>query len=284
MCRGKKLETFNSSVLPQGIPFIKDYLNLLKTDLFLEIESFSNFFIKENQCRHDPCHQWSRRWEYPFAYSYIRHYIASNSELKKPNDKFEILDAGSGFTFFPYYVGFKHANSNMHACDRDRSLVRLLGKANMKSQRYVDFKIYDLTNLGYNDNFFDIVYCLSVLEHISKHEKILEQFKRVLKPNGLLILTLDVSLEEQEKSTGEVQGLLNLLNSKFKAADTSLQTLNIGSESEILSTKFAKDFDQNSLPWALTWSSFLTSLIKLRIPRKSFLFLTVFCGVWIIEK
>jgi len=271
---------FNSDMLPQGIPLLRDYLSLLKTGLFLEIESFSNSFVKYHCCKHDPFHQWSRRWEYPFAYSHIRRYIASNDRFMQSKDTVKILDAGSGFTFFPYYISHKHANCNVYCCDYDYSLINLFDSANKKSKQYIDFKVYDLTNLGYNDNSFDITYCISVLEHASNHAKIFEQFKRVLKPNGLLIVSFDISLEDKDKNAKETQNVLDQLNDKFEATDANLKTLNIASESEILTTRFAKDFDKNSLPWASTWSSILGNLVKLKVPRRPFSLLTMFCGVW----
>jgi len=196
------------------------------------------------------------------------------------NDKIEILDAGSGFTFFPYYISHKHVNCNAYCCDYDHSLINLFDSANKKSNQYVDFKAYDLINLGYKDSSFDIVYCISVLEHTSNHEKMFEQFKRVLKPNGLLIISFDVSLENRDNSVKEAQNVLDRLNSKFEATDVDLKVLNIKSEQEILTTRFAEKFYKNSLPWALTWSTALSKLIKLKTPRKPFSYLTVFCSAW----
>ena len=61
--------SFNVNTLPQGIPKIDDYKKLLKTDLFLEMESFSNTFLKTHakalknyRVVTDPFHQWSRQW------------------------------------------------------------------------------------------------------------------------------------------------------------------------------------------------------------------------------
>jgi ubiquinone/menaquinone biosynthesis C-methylase UbiE len=123
----------------------------------------------------------------------------------QPKDKVNILDAGSGFTFFPYYISYKHANCNVYCCDYDYSLINLFDGANKKSKQHLDFKVYDLTNLGYKDNSFDAVYCISVLEHALNREKIFEQFKRVLKPNSLLILSFDISLEDRDKSAKGTQ-------------------------------------------------------------------------------
>ena len=51
------------------------------------------------------------------------------------------------------------------------------------------FSLQDLGNLKYEDNFFDVVVCTEVIEHISRYRETIAQLKRVLKKGGLLILT-----------------------------------------------------------------------------------------------
>ena len=48
----------------------------------------------------------------------------------------------------------------------------------------------DIENLPFPDNKFDVVFCVGVLEYLESDEKALEQISRVLKPGGLLFLTL----------------------------------------------------------------------------------------------
>lgn len=49
---------------------------------------------------------------------------------------------------------------------------------------------YLTDRLPFEDNFFDYVTMLAVLEHIEQDIDILKEIKRVLKPNGKLILTV----------------------------------------------------------------------------------------------
>lgn len=53
----------------------------------------------------------------------------------------------------------------------------------------LEFKILDGTNLEYNDNFFDLVVSFETIEHTTSYKKMLSEFKRVLKPGGVLILS-----------------------------------------------------------------------------------------------
>jgi len=50
-------------------------------------------------------------------------------------------------------------------------------------------KIEDITKLSSKDNSFDIVYALDTLEHIKDIKIAIKQIKRVLKPNGKLIIS-----------------------------------------------------------------------------------------------
>lgn len=55
------------------------------------------------------------------------------------------------------------------------------------------FQVADALNLPFPDNFFDKIFSIAVLHHIPSKElrlQFLKEAKRVLKPNGLLILTV----------------------------------------------------------------------------------------------
>jgi len=52
-----------------------------------------------------------------------------------------------------------------------------------------DFKVADIQKLPYKDSCFDFVVCSEVLEHIEKPEEAVNEFYRVLKKGGVLVLT-----------------------------------------------------------------------------------------------
>ncbi len=64
---------------------------------------------------------------------------------------------------------------------------RLLQRAGIPG----DFKIGDAEHLPYPDGYFDKVICSSALEHFSNDVQALQEMKRVLKPGGKLVLTVD---------------------------------------------------------------------------------------------
>lgn len=60
-----------------------------------------------------------------------------------------------------------------------------------KKRGLEEIKTCDLeNNLTIDDNSFEVVTCLDVLEHIENDENLLKEFRRIIKPFGFLILTL----------------------------------------------------------------------------------------------
>jgi len=53
-----------------------------------------------------------------------------------------------------------------------------------------DFEISDLTSTKFEDNFFDVVTSIEVFDHLESPESAIQEFKRVLKNDGMLLFTI----------------------------------------------------------------------------------------------
>jgi len=248
------------------------------------MESFSNNFLERNKeilknyhLIKDPLHKIFRQWEYPFCYSMIEEYVRNIDQ-----DQVNILDAGSGCTFFPYYLRHTFPHAIVYCCDFDTRLAPFFSKINDGMNTDIDFKAYDLRDMDYGDNFFDIIYCISVLEHTTDYELIIKEFKRVLKPNGLLIITFDISLDNRKDIPVKVaQRLLQELNDEFESFhEKELKLPQLLQEQDILTSDFIREFNKKLLPWKLDWKTAIYEIMRLKLPKKPFYSLTVFCGAW----
>jgi len=75
---------------------------------------------------------------------------------------------------------------NKHSIAKARYLGHLLAKRINAS--FVESK---LENAGFRENEFDLMFSICVLEHISNYQEVLTHIRRVLKPGGKLIISVD---------------------------------------------------------------------------------------------
>lgn len=69
-------------------------------------------------------------------------------------------------------------------------------------------KAVDITNISFDDNSFDLIMCMHVLEHIPDDRKAMSELYRVLKPNGIAFLNVPLFqkfLENPEYNTPELR-------------------------------------------------------------------------------
>ncbi len=238
--------------LRNGVPLDSEYQQLVRSQKFAEMESFSNAFLANNaealrpyveRWVADPLHQWSRQWEYPFVNDRIRQLF------ERPS--LRVLDAGSGATFFPYYVMSQHGDAHVSCCDYDKSLAKIYDQLNDAAQTKVAFSVADLRNLPFEDQSFDVVYCVSVLEHTNAYEAIVDEFYRVLRPGGKLVITFDISLDgRHDIPASKAAELLALLINKVGVDASHFPTIEAElAKSDFVTTQSFIESSVELLPW-----------------------------------
>jgi len=255
--------------LNTGIPNQNEYKAVLETDVFKHMEAYSDEFLRINasyldaysrKVVRDPFHQWSRQWEYPFTYCKIQ------SESTEAKHKIRLLDAGSGVTFFPYYVQSCSDIIDVYCCDYDPDLKDTFDHINQKLNMNIGFSCADLRNTGYEDGSFDIIYCISVLEHTEKYSEIIEEFYRLLRPNGKLVVTFDISLDGRlDINPSGAANLISSLMTKF-SIDDDLREIDIersALKTDNFTTQSALEINSNLIPWKRpSFMKHLKSVIK----------------------
>jgi len=252
-----------------GVPLISD-LDALKADPYYgEITGYSRAFLTRHADalagygRHwgqDPFGLWSRRWEYPFtAQKTIEYGKAHPGPIK-------VIDAGSGVTFFPYYVCDNLPNAQVICIDSDPSYPPMFDAINQAvPDARVSFQNGMLQKLDMADGSIDVICCISVLEHTDNYGEIVREFARVLKRGGLLVLTFDLSLDGKFELRKEVAAdLLANVSEYFNTAGVPLeQELNRMSDADtILSTDHVKRTEPELLPWRFPMAKAVHDLIK----------------------
>ncbi len=104
---------------------------------------------------------------------------------KKKNMK--ILDAGCGEGQLLSMVSKKFGLFNPKLYGTDITAISL--ESAKKRIKNAKFSLQDLKNLDYKDEFFDVIMCTEVIEHVPEYKKVLKEFERILKKGGLLIIS-----------------------------------------------------------------------------------------------
>jgi SAM-dependent methyltransferase len=128
---------------------------------------------------------WSRRYEYPWACQQI-----SENEV--------VVDAGCGDIHPLKYILADRVKA-IYAIDNDMAAIREARKDHDKPS--INYLIGDLRKIALKNESIDSVFCISVLEHLDRKAfaASLQEFLRILKPEGRLILTVDLPFKERKR-------------------------------------------------------------------------------------
>jgi ubiquinone/menaquinone biosynthesis C-methylase UbiE len=116
---------------------------------------------------------------------------------------YEVLDVGCGR--IPYAL--KLAWASVTAMDMSVEAIAVAERLteHLGLDKTFTYVVGCATEVPLRDGSFDVVVCNCVLEHIMEDELALQEMHRVLKPNGLLFLTVDC--EERDLALGWVERL-----------------------------------------------------------------------------
>jgi 2-polyprenyl-3-methyl-5-hydroxy-6-metoxy-1,4-benzoquinol methylase len=137
----------------------------------------------------DPLNSWSRVWEYPFVAYQLRNNGCENRGLT-------LLDVGGAVTFFSQYLTRK--GFEVTILDSDPRMPEFYSEAFKRTSGQIagskrsKYLVCDARNTELPAASFDLITCVSVLEHIPNWELAAAEIIRLLKPNGLFIVTFDV--------------------------------------------------------------------------------------------
>lgn len=267
-----------------GLATIPEHKAASDSPLMADLRQYSVDFRKSHGTRmgptasywrYDPMDHGMRRWEYPFL---VERVLAMGAGEKTP---LRMLDAGAGMTCVPYFLAEKIPHATVEACDMDPLLPPMYASINGKASRGAKFTDADLRSLPYNDGTFDLIYCMSVLEHTDEYDRIIREFRRALRPGGRLIVTFDISLDGRtDIAPDRAELLIKSLASHFDGVptDSLLPLASRLTSTDRLTTDYLKQHARDLLPWHMTPRIYLGALRRLQKPKTPFFSITV-CGL-----
>ncbi len=148
----------------------------------------------------------SKQWEYAYAYRAIeksrngaRHRFPDGSPAG-PFYRLYIADVGGGRGAFARYLAARGATVEQY--DRDYEWTRGSHLTEARYRQWAARNGYraeygSIYNLPAETGEYDVVLCISVLEHLPEKKEALRELLRLLKPGGICVLTFDFALEPE---------------------------------------------------------------------------------------
>lgn len=258
-----------------GIPSIRDVEAIQDLEFLSMMREYSDNYLLNNKISleeyrwiKDAFNQWSRLYEYPYCYDTIKNNLQTGAH---------ILDAGSGVTFFPFFLNSKY---KITCIDQD-DYEHIYNEINKRQKTTVNFIKTNLQNIPYPNDSFDAIYSISVLEHTENYDAILKEFYRLLKPNGLLIITFDISLDNNEWGLNRDAAIL-LIENIGKYFDFEYKSVDLCDDlknNDLYTTEYVQKYkSQNLLPWSKPTTK---SIIKNLLLRRKIVLPTnlTFCNI-----
>jgi ubiquinone/menaquinone biosynthesis C-methylase UbiE len=106
-----------------------------------------------------------------------------------PEEGERILDVACGIGELSLKIAKR--GSRVYGIDMSEEAIKFARRLSKKAGIDCEFQIGNAENLPYPEGYFDKVVCSSALEHFHDDGRALQEMKRVLKPKGKLVLTVD---------------------------------------------------------------------------------------------
>ncbi|PIU01904.1 hypothetical protein COT68_00735 [bacterium (Candidatus Torokbacteria) CG09_land_8_20_14_0_10_42_11] len=106
--------------------------------------------------------------------------------VKKINPKGVFLEAGCGMGHWCFYISKRYGIKSMGVDVAKKTIARLQKNRN----NLVRFTVDDLNDSKLENDYFNMLISLGVIEHFKNSGLIMKNFYRILKPNGIGIITV----------------------------------------------------------------------------------------------
>jgi ubiquinone/menaquinone biosynthesis C-methylase UbiE len=101
-----------------------------------------------------------------------------------------VLDAGTGTARIPILIAQKKTNWKIIGIDLAQSMLTIgrenINRANL--DRHIDLAFIDSKQMPYEDNYFDLIISNSLVHHLPDPKPFFCEARRVLKPDGAIII------------------------------------------------------------------------------------------------
>ena len=147
------------------------------------IESFDLNWKKRPETNYNHWTSGSPKNQIQLAFS--QHFDLFKTLIYKKSKKLKILEVGCGRGSLSAF--FSNAGHECHLLDISESVIKTAKQIFEINKLNGNFYVGDANNLPFDDNSFDLIFSIGLLEHFENVEPVIKSQIDKLKPNGTLI-------------------------------------------------------------------------------------------------
>lgn len=126
-----------------------------------------------------------RYWEYGMALKAFENWMLEKSATNTPS----IIDIGAGTGLLGPTLSWQH---NLAVTESEPDVGCFQPRSILNNWLYRDKKPIIQLRTEIPETHFDVVFCISVIEHVAADHDFLKKISDLVKPNGLLFMTTDI--------------------------------------------------------------------------------------------
>jgi len=149
-------------------------------------ESFRDFYSRERRVYEGTLEEELGKRKFEIENKRMLYYIIRELKLLFPSGINNVLDVGGGIGATLYSISQYVKISNAYSVDLyipPEYIQKVLHNI-----KFVNATVYDLSKI-FNENFFDVVLLIDVIEHLFDTDKAIAEIRKVLRKDGFLVIS-----------------------------------------------------------------------------------------------
>jgi ubiquinone/menaquinone biosynthesis C-methylase UbiE len=175
-------------------------------------------------------------------------HVVSKAGIK---DGYKVLDVGCGFGGTIKYLNQRHKNCQFVGVNIDPRQIALAKKeVTAKNNNSIEFIEADACQLPFSKSKFDVVLCVESIFHFSDRETFFKECQRVLRPEGILVVSDFVPVHLLNSFVNFAEHAFNLVGDMYGAMrlDVSLSKYRKIAQKTGFYVESIEDVTDNTLP------------------------------------
>lgn len=130
---------------------------------------------------------WSCYYDAGIVGKWLLNVVTKTLDSVSINDNAVILDVGTGTGNLLYLIEKQNKNLELYGTDISEEML-IIARKKLNNAHLIKISVVNLDR-KFNKEFFDYIFVIDAFHHFPKQDKVINNFYKILKSNGKLIIT-----------------------------------------------------------------------------------------------